>query len=66
MVFGDKVETMLQPIARGQKMHSVHNPNPIQKSVIKICLPNRKPNFPHPQNSIPKYNQLVQPQKCVA
>ena len=61
MVFEEKAETILQPIARGQNMYSVHEL--LQKCAIKVWLPNLKPNFTLSKISIPKYKQMVQPSK---
>ena len=60
-VFEEKAETILQPIARGQNMYSVHEL--LQKCAIKVWLPNLKPNFPLSNISIPKHKQMVQPSK---
>jgi hypothetical protein len=61
MVFEDKGKTILQPIVRGQDVHSVHEL--FQRSILEVWLPNGRPNLSQFDIGIIKYRQMVQPSK---
>jgi hypothetical protein len=61
MVFEEKGKTILQPIVRGQDVHSVHEL--FQRSILEVWLPNGRPNLSQFDIGIIKYRQMVQPSK---
>ena len=61
MVFEEKGKTILQPIVRGQDIHSVHEL--FQRSILEVWLPNGRPDPSQFDIGILKYRQMVQPSK---
>lgn len=61
MVFEEKGKTILQPIVRGQDIHSVHEL--FQRSILEVWLPNGRPDLPQFDIGILKYRQMAQPSK---
>jgi hypothetical protein len=61
MVFEEKGKTVLQPMVRGQDVHSVHEL--FQRSILEVWLPNGPSDPSHFDIGILKYRQVVQPAK---
>jgi hypothetical protein len=61
MVFEEKGKTILQPIIRGQDVHSVHEL--FQRNILEVWLPNGRPDPSQFDIGIIKYRQMVQPSK---
>jgi hypothetical protein len=61
MVFEERGKTILQPIVRGQDVHSVHEL--FQRSILEVWLPNGRPDRSQFDIGILKYRQMVQPSK---
>ena len=61
MVFEEKGKTIIQPIVRGQDIHSVYEL--FQRSILEVWLPNGRPDFSQFDIRILKYRQMPQPSK---
>jgi hypothetical protein len=61
MVFENKGKTILQPIIRGQDVHSVHEL--FQRNILEVWLPNGRPDPSQFDIGIIKYRQMVQPSR---
>ena len=61
MLFEEKGKTILQPIVRGQDVHSVREL--FQRGILEVWLPNGRPDPSQFDIGIIKYRQMVQPSK---
>ena len=61
MVFEEKGKTILQPIARGLDIHSVHEL--FQRNILEVWLPNGRADPSQFDIGIIKYRQMIQTSK---